>query len=169
MIVFEEKLGEILDLLPSIVDANGASFKPFFNWGTQDILNKYLTLPKTQEIYPLIWLVTGTDEAKTNNTSIVRDTRLILAMHSDKQDMFNPDIYNTDFKVILNPLLENVLKALEKSGISEIQGLGYKVERMPNYSVSTQGEKSKTVDVWNAILFDCKIRLKDGVINTMIF
>jgi hypothetical protein len=169
MIVFEEKIGEILDLLPSITDANGGSFKPFFNWGTQDVLNKYLALPKTQEVYPLIWLVTGVDEGKTNNTSIIRDTRLILAMHSDKQDYFNPEIYKTDFKVVLNPLLENVIKALEKSGISEIQDLKYKIERMPNYSVSTQGEKTKTVDVWNAILFDCKIRIKEGAINQMIF
>jgi hypothetical protein len=169
MIVFEERLGEIMDFLPSITDANGNDFKPFFNWGTQDVLNKYLALPKTQEVYPLIWLVTGIDEGKTNNTSIIRDTRLILAMHSDKQDYFNPEIYKTDFKVVLNPLLNNVVKALEKSGISEIQDLKYKVERMPNYSVSTQGEKTKTVDVWNAIVFDCKIRLKDGTINQMIF
>lgn len=169
MIVFEEKLGEVMDLLPSIIDANGNSFKPFFNWGTQDVLNKYLTLPKNQGSYPLIWLVDGVDEGKTNNTSIIRDTRLILAMHSDKQDYFNPDIYQTDYKVILNPLLENVIKALEKSGVSEIQELKYKIEKHPNYSVTTQGEKSKTVDVWNAILFDCKIRLKDGKINTMIF
>lgn len=169
MIVFEERLGEILDLLPSITDANNGSFKPFFNWGTQDVLNKYLALPKTQEVYPLIWLVTGIDEGKTNSTSIIRDTRLILAMHSEKQDYFNPEIYQTDFKVVLNPLLENVVKALEKSGISEIQDLKYKIERMPNYSVSTQGEKTKAVDVWNAIVFDCKIRLKDGAINQMIF
>jgi len=169
MIVFEEKLGEILDLLPGIIDANGNTFKPFFNWGTQDILNKYLTLPKNQDTYPLIWLVPASDEAKTNNTSVVRDVELILAMHSDKQDYFNPEIYQTDYKVVLNPLLENVIKALEKSGVSEVQDLKYKYDKHPNYSVTIQGEKTKTVDVWNVIVLKCKLRLKDGAINQIIF
>jgi len=170
MIVFEEKLGDILDLLPVVKDANDNEFKPFYNWGTQDVLNKYLTIEKNQLNYPLIWLVNGKDEydefrqkAKRNNA------RLVIAMHSDKVDEFNPFIYQTDYKMILNPLLDNIIKALERSNISNIYEGSYSIERLPNYSVTSRGDKNKTVDIWNAIVFDCSIEINSKCLKQIKF
>lgn len=170
MIVFEERLAELFDLLPVVTDANSNTYKPMFNWGTQDVLNKYLTLPSQQSKYPLIWLVNGNDLYDTMAKEVRRqNARLVIAMRSDKVDEFNPFIYETDYKMILNPLLENVLTALNGSSISYLYESEYTVKRVPNYSVNDTGEKSGTVDIWNAITLDCSISINDQCLCPIIF
>lgn len=159
MIVFEERLGELFDLLPVVTDANNNEFKPVFMDGTIDVLNKYLTLPSEQSKYPLIWLVNGEDKGDTMKPNIRREARLIIAMRSDKVDEFNPFIRATDYKMILNPLLNNVLHALQNSSISYLYDLEFTVQRLPNYSVNNNG--NGMVDIWNAIVLDCSIDINN--------
>lgn len=159
MIVFEERLGELFDLLPVVTDANDNEFKPTFMWGTQDVLNKYLTLPMEQSKYPLIWLVNGEDNYDSMKPNIRRETRLVIAMRSDKVDEFNPFIYETDYKMILNPVLDNVLTALQNSTISFFYDREFTVQRLPNYSVNNNG--NGMIDIWNAIVLDCSIDINN--------
>jgi hypothetical protein len=58
MIVFEEKFRELISLLPNLEVENG-SFSIRYDWGTLDVLNKFLILPENVSKYPLIWLITG--------------------------------------------------------------------------------------------------------------
>lgn len=161
MIVFETKLAELLDTLP-LMNVNNNDYKVFFNWGTEEVLNKYLALPDMQSRYPLIWLANSEDTYKTGTNFVRRDNaRLILAMHSDKVDYFNPEVFNTDYEVVLNPLLDNVLKALKNSSISRMD-LDYKVQRLPNYSVNNNNQ---TLDVWNALILDCSIELTNNCLQ----
>lgn len=155
MIVFEERLGELFDLLPVVTDANDNEFKPAFMWGTQDVLNKYLTLPMDQSKYPLIWLVNSEDNYDSMKVNVRRETRLVIAMRSDKVDEFNPFIYETDYKMILNPVLDNVLTALQNSTISYLYDREFTVQRLPNYSVNDN--QNGQIDIWNAITLDCSI------------
>ena len=165
MIVFETKLAEIMAVLPKCKGANGKEYQPYFNWGTKDVLNKYLTVKDKTTRYPLIWLIDGQDTFDAGANSANRTAKLILAMHSDKKDYFNPDIYRTDYDLILDPLLKNVITALNGSGASFIPD-NYTVQRFPNYSV-TKG-KGATVDVWNATVLDIEITLYDNCINQKI-
>jgi len=161
MIVFEDRLAELFDTLP-LMNVNGNDYKVFFNWGTQDVLNKYLSLPDIQSRYPLIWLTNAEDSYKTGTNYVRRDNvRLVLAMHSDKADYFNPEVFNTDYEVVLNPLLENVLNAIKRSSITRA-GLDFKVQRLPNYSVN---QNEATLDVWNAITLDCSIEITDNCLK----
>lgn len=159
MIVFEERLGELFDLLPVVTDANSNEFKPRFMWGTQDVLNKFLTLQETSSKYPLIWLVNGEDNYDSMKVNVRRETRLVIAMRSDKSDEFNPFIYETDYKLILNPILDNVLTALQNSSISYLYDREFTVQRLPNYSVNNNGNGQ--VDIWNAIVLDCSIDINN--------
>ena len=159
MIVFETKLAEILDQLPLLTDANNNTFKPRFNWGTQDVLNKFITLQENISKYPLIWLVNGIDNLNTTKDVATRNNfRLILAKNSDEPNEFNDFQFQTDYDLMLNPLLENVIKAFERSGVSKIIDNAYTVERLPNYSEVT--DENKTLAIWNAIVFNCSLELR---------
>ena len=159
MIVFEQRLGELFDLLPVITDASLNDYKPRFMWGTQDVLNKFLTLQETNSKYPLIWLVNGEDNYDSMRVNVRRETRLVIAMRSDKSDEFNPYIYETDYALILNPVLYNVLTALQNSTISYLYEREFTVQRLPNYSVNNNGNGQ--VDIWNAIVLDCFIDINN--------
>lgn len=167
MIVFEERLGELFDLLPVVTDVNLNEYKPAFMWGTQDVLNKYLTLQSEQSKYPLIWLVNGEDNYDSMKHNVRRATRLVIAMRSDKVDEFNPFIYETDYKLILNPVLDNVLTALQNSTISYLYDREYNVQRLPNYSVNNNDNGQ--IDIWNAIVLDCSIDINNQCLRPIKF
>ena len=159
MIVFETALASIFDQLPIITDQATPpnEFKPRFEWGTQDVLNKFITLADTTSKYPLIWLVNGTENHTVSNKRVQRQTRIVIAKESESPNDFNRLLFQTEFDLILNPVLEKILKALERSGISKIVNYDYTVQRMPNYSeVLNEG---KTVAIWNAIVFEANIEL----------
>lgn len=160
MIVFEEVLEQIFEQLPNITDVNGNEFKPRFNWGTQDVLNKFIALPENISKYPLIWLVSsGVENHSVANNRANKNVRLILAKNSDTPNEFNDFIFKTDYKLILNPLLENVIKALERNGKTKILDYDYSVEKLTNYSEGNN--EAKTVAIWNVIVFDVDLEI-DG-------
>ena len=130
MIVVEEHLKNIFDQLPLI-----KGFKPKFNWGSQDTLNLYLSQLKQTNKYPLIWLVESPDNIGMYSKTIEKSVKLIIAKQSVHVTNTNPIIWETEFKEVLNPLLENVIKALERSTITEIKDSKYKIQRITNYSM----------------------------------
>ena len=68
MITFEESLGKIVQLLPNVTI--GVNNYPInYNWGTQELLNKYLIKNK-ENSYPLIWLIVGRDSNDIYNKNI---------------------------------------------------------------------------------------------------
>ena len=80
MITFEESLGKLIQLLPDVtIGENDYSIK--YNWGTQELLNKYLILNK-ENSYPLIWLIVGRDSNDIYNKNISRNARIVIATRS---------------------------------------------------------------------------------------
>ena len=68
MITFEESLGKLVQLLPNVtIGATDYTIK--YNWGTQELLNKYLITNK-ENAYPLIWLIVGRDSNDIYNKNI---------------------------------------------------------------------------------------------------
>jgi len=161
MIVVEDKLTAIFDQLPLI-----KGFKPKFNWGSQDTLNLYLSQLKQTNKYPLIWLVESPDTV--NVRMVEKSIKLIIAKQSVHTTNTNPIIWETEFKEVLNPLLENVIKALDRSTITEIKDSKYKIQRISNYS-EDNGKTTKTIDNWNVIILELDVYFKENCLKQIKF
>ncbi len=159
MITFEEKLGEIFSQIPDFIDKNNKLFKVRYNWGTIDVLNKFLILPENSSKYPLIWLTVNEEEENIITKTIKKNAKIIIATHSDKVDSFNDFIFQTDYKEILLPVYNNVITALIKSGVVIISDLKIKRELSPNYSV--KNNEKGLIDIWNVLAFTINIEI-DG-------
>jgi hypothetical protein len=159
MIVFEEKIRELINLMPDVKDASNRSFKVRYDWGTTDVLNKFLILKENVSKYPLIWLVTGKDREDYIRNIVNRKARFVIATRSNNVDKFNEFQFKTDYTNILIPVYENFITTLERSGISSIVGYTVEKQLIPNYSVK-ENDKG-LIDVWNAIVIDLEIEI-DG-------
>lgn len=170
MIVTETLLKEIFSQLPPYKDSNDKEFPIRFEWGNQNHLILFLTKISGNK-YPLIWLVEGSQDVDRTAHSTTRNCRLIIAKDCKNKTDRNPTVWNNEFIAALNPLLENVLKALERSGVTSIIGT-HTEDRRANY---TEEDLAKTVDFWNVIVLDINIKFKeksDGTpqcINTIKF
>ena len=153
MITFEESLGKLVKLLPD-VKIGKADYSIKYNWGTQELLNKYLILNK-ENSYPLVWLVVGRDSNDINNKNISRNARIVIATRSMNKEEFNEFQFQTYYKEILYPIQMNLIKALRRSGISTIIDDVYNSEYKPNYSF--RDEEGVLVDIWNAIELNLEI------------
>jgi len=173
MIVPETLLREIFSQIPDVVytDVNrGETSIPVkYHWGGQDDLNLYMK-QESGNTTPLIWLVQGSkDEMQAGD--LTRDIKLILAKSSEHKTSMNPIVWDTEFVNFLNPLLENVIKALERSGVTQPEGRKYSVYREANYSEYEREGKTKTIDHWNVIILECTLLLNENFqcINTINF
>lgn len=151
MIVFEEKLRELIALLPNTADG----FVVRYDWGTIDVLNKFLLLPESQSKYPLIWLVTGKDTDNFTTNSNVRNVKIVLATASNDVDQFNQVQYQTDYVNILLPIYKDLHTLFTKSGITTLQDDEITKEMMPNFSFK-QNEKG-LINVWNALFLEFEL------------
>lgn len=156
MIVFEEKFRELIALLPP--HTQGAIEFPIrYDWGTIDVLNKFLLLPENVSKYPLIWLITGKDTEDYISNTVTRKTRFVIATRSNDSDKFNETQYQTDFKNILIPVYSNLVTLLERSGITNIINQSIDKELVPNYSLKDNGKG--LITIWNAIVVDAEIEI----------
>jgi hypothetical protein len=165
MIVFEEKLRELISLMPDNVNANGA-FPIRYDWGTIDVLNKFLILKENVSKYPLIWLVTSKDTDDLLRNRVTRNARLVIATRSNDVDGFNAKQYQTDYTHILIPVYNDFIKLLNSSGSSKIVNSKVEKELIPNYSFKDNGKG--LITIWNAIVLDLEIELNDNCINQNI-
>jgi hypothetical protein len=153
MITFEENLGKLILLLPIVtIGYNDYSIK--YNWGTQEVLNKYLITNK-ENSYPLIWLIVGRDTNDIKGKNISRNARIIIATRSMNKEEFNEFQFQTYYKEILHPIQLNLIKVLERSGISQIIDDSYSSEFIPNYSF--ENSEGGLIDIWNAIVLNIEV------------
>ena len=161
MIVIEEILAQIFTQIPKYKDKNNNEFSIKYEWGSEKDLTLFLKTISGNK-YPLVWLVQGkqTDNIREHNSE--RRLRLIIAKNSDQKENRNPTVFKSDFKYCLNPLYENVLKCLEKSGVSSIINDGdVEVERRANYTEESNESKTFAIDYWNAIILDIDVRFEE--------
>ena len=156
MIVFEEKARELIDLMPNLITQNG-SFPIRYDWGTQDVLNKFLILKENVSKYPLIWLVTGKDTHDYISNTITRKARFVIATNSQDKEQFNEFQYKNDYSKILIPVYQNFITLLERSGITTIINQSTDIELKPNYSVNDNG--NGLITTWNALVIDIEIEI----------
>lgn len=166
MIFFEEKVRELIKQLPPHVDGNG-TFPIRYDWGTLDVLSKFLLLKENISKYPLIWLVTDKRDVDLIYNTSESKARFVIATRSNKVDEFNEFQYQTDFQKVLIPVYENFIKMFQRSGISTIIEESISIELKPNFSFTNE---KGLITIWNAIVVEITVKL-DGnrCINTIKF
>lgn len=167
MIVFEDQLARIVEILPKvIVGSQEATIK--YNWGTETILANYL-VEKGKLSFPLIWLAEGQDTNNLREPSVSRNARIVILHESQLPSEFNPYQHEYDYKLILQPICDNLLTALTNSGISRYDNTTFKTQRIKNYSM--RNEIESLVFVCNAIVLDIDLTFSgiSSCINTNIF
>jgi len=153
MIIFEDQLARIVGVLPTITVGDAtASVK--FGWGTETVLANYLTLAGRNS-FPLIWLVEGIDTNDLREPSVSRNARIVILHESQAPSEFNPYQHEYDYKLILQPILDNLLQALSQSGISRYNSNSFTTERIKNYS--TREIDKSLVYMCNAIALETQI------------
>jgi hypothetical protein len=153
MIIFEDELQRLVELLPNItVGANTTNVK--YGWGTENVLATYLTM-NGKVSFPLIWLVEGQDTNDNREPSVTRNAKIVILHESQAPNEFNPYQHEYDFKLILQPILDNLLIALEQSGISRIDNTDFRTQRVKNYSMRSVDES--LVYICNAIVLESSI------------
>lgn len=162
MIVFEEKLRELIALMPQW---NG-THTVRYDWGTIDVLNKFLVLKESVSKYPLIWLVTSKDTDDLLRNRVTRNARFIIATRSNDVDGFNAKQYQTDYKEVLIPVYNDFINLLNSSGITKIVGSTIDKELKPNFSLNDNGKG--LITVWNALVLDLEIEIISGCIKQNI-
>ena len=165
MIVFEEKMRELIALMPNHTQGN-KNFPIRYDWGTIDVLNKFLILKESVSKYPLIWLVTSKDKDDLLRGRVTRKARFVIATRSNDENAFNGTQYKTDYLNILIPVYNNFITLLNSSGITKIVNSSIEKELKPNYSVNDNGKG--LITVWNAIVLDLEVEIIKGCIKQNI-
>ena len=162
MIVFEEKIRDLVALIPQW---NG-THTVRYDWGTIDVLNKFLLLKESVSKYPLIWLVTSKDTDDLLRNRVTRKARFVIATRSNDVDGFNSQQYQTDYKEVLIPVYNDFITLLNSSGISKIVGSTIDKELKPNFSLNDNGKG--LITIWNAIVLDLEVEIIDCCIKKNI-
>lgn len=162
MIVFEEKLRDLVALMPQWNSTHTVRY----DWGTIDVLNKFLVLKESVSKYPLIWLVTSKDTDDLLRNRVTRNARFVIATRSNDVNGFNAKQYQTDYKEVLIPVYNNFITLLNSSGITKIVGSTIDKELKPNFSLNDNGKG--LITVWNALVLDLEIEIISGCIKENI-
>jgi hypothetical protein len=132
-----------------------------FMFGTQKELNIWLAT--TTDKYPLVWLVYPFFESYNNNSQsfyTYKKVRLVFAINNDADKLVQTRLQTTRF--ILDQLTARFTELMRNSKFKKFilidKQVDIKEKFWPNYSEKDQKE-SGTVDVWDAISFDCDLHL----------
>lgn len=149
MIVPQKYIRTIVHDMPSVYLDNYIQF----GYGDEFELNRWLELKKDKS-YPLVWLLPSEDMHENYGRELRKRCEFIIATRETRQDLFNSDREDLSFDKILYPVTENLIQGLKGSKISRVIGKNWKTKEYPNYS---QSNKSKTIDLWDAIRLDIEV------------
>ena len=152
-----EMLESLFDSV-GVVTVNGNGFKPTFDYGTVEDLNKFLRIKKTgsTNTYPLIWVTTPFKTSYHNVNETKSSVTLILATNSDSVSL-NKDRAKTTIKSVLLPLISNIKEAIIRSPyIIGGRDRDYDLTYHFNYAV----EETRATTIWDAIELTLELKFK---------
>jgi hypothetical protein len=140
----------------------GQEIRPVkFMFGTQKELN--IWIKETKDKYPLIWLVYPSEKAYNNNAQNIetyKSLRLIFAINNTADKRVETRVHTT--KLVLQSIISEFNRLMRNSKFKKYiyvdKTSNIHEKWYPNYSVSEQKE-SGSVDIWDAITYDCNINL----------
>jgi len=169
MIIPEYIIRDITAQIPHISLRSDVQRKPQFSWGDKLELNRYLELKK-EDSYPLIWLLPDEDHHYFNGDYCKRRLEIIVATLEADKNLYNPERYNKSFRIVLNPLADQIVKGLTDSGVTTIIEEKWDIFKYPNYTDSEGKNENGTIELWDAlkITFN-EVEFSNNCINTKIW
>ena len=163
MIIFEERVQELINILPPISDGTN-SFGINFYWA-KDLKDVNAYLKVKDQPYPLIILVRSREKLISRTSEeVTRKCRFIIATAERDVNKLNNDRWQSSYKNVLNPLASLFLDALERSTISRLHD-GIELDRVPNYA---DASKDNQIDIWDTILIDCTVSINNNCLKPLI-
>lgn len=170
MIIAENILRDIVYQMPEIRINDDVKRQPNFHWGDRHELVKYLEL-KSEEAYPLIWLLLGVENHKDRGSVCFRDCELIIATRETDKTLLNSQRYLKSFETVLNPVLDLLVEGLQSSSTTRIVNDSWSIERRPDYTESyyKNDNDNFTIDLWDAIKLLCEVEFNNNCQNTILW
>lgn len=164
MIVFEDRIVELVNMLPDHEEGDN-SFPINFYWAKdQNDVNKYLQ--QKYQKYPLIILVRGREQHKYRSANeITRDCRFIIAVAERDISKLNTSRWDSSYKNSLNPVTKRFIEALDVSTISRLHE-DFEIERVPNYA---DADAENQIDIWDTVVLDCTVSINDNCLKPIIW
>jgi len=173
LIIPEDKLREIISQMPPIdyIDANGdliESRQIQFGWGTKKQLNEYLKLNK-EDSYPLTWLLNPRTKTYKDQSSLVdRDCNIVIATLETRKYMSAMDRFNASFEIVLNPICELITQGIRSASTTRfLNDDQQQVNDFPDYSEEGNTAEAGSIEMWDAIRFDCRIEFNNNCLNNI--
>ena len=174
-IIVEDRLKELFDTLP-VISIGGTDYSTVFKYGDQKELMAFLASTRSDTVkpYPLIWYVypnAETDDGHDQDVSL--SLSLVMAVNNSK-NMLNDERKETTYKTILEPLRNNVRKALKSASILNLiadgEGIRFTTTKFPNYSGDDNNtNESELTDVWDAIKQVQTVTINDNCLKTILY
>ena len=153
MIIAEQIIKAIIAEMPEIEINSSYSNKIQFGEGSKEELTRWLLMMK-DNAYPLVWLLPSPDDYEKFETELHKTCKFVIATRETNKDLFNFTRYNKAFDIVLKPTLDYLLKGLQKSSISRVNGQEWTIEKFPNYSESSE---NSPIDLWDALTLEIDV------------
>jgi len=153
MIIAEQNIKAIISEMPEIEINSSYSNKIQFGEGNKYELTRWL-LEMRDNAYPLIWLLPSKDNYYNLGKELRKRCKFVIATRETNKDLFNFTRYNKAFEIVLKPTLDYLLKGLQKSSISRVNGQEWTIEKFPNYSESSE---NSPIDLWDALTLEIDV------------
>jgi hypothetical protein len=137
------------------INVDGVDFEAKFEYGSHEDLLKFLELNRRGKTntYPLIWLETPYKVTRDYALNGVATTNLIIANLS-KSDTLNKDRMETSFKLVLFPILNDILRLLRLDFIVSYS------EYSTTYHFNYAPEEKKSSDIWDVVQLELDLKYK---------
>lgn len=168
MIIIENRIKEIISLMPVVRINDDISQSPNFHWGDRKELVKYLEVKK-DAAYPLIWLLPSVDEHKERGRLCTRECVFVIATRETQKDLLNDERFEKSYEVVLNPVLKYLIQGVGSTSIARIENEMWSVERLPDFTESyyKNDNDNYTIDLWDAIKFSATVEFNNHCLNTI--
>lgn len=180
MIIPEERLDELFATLPAM-SIGGESFTPYYDFGTQPDLYKFLNLKRKEvntsgsgNIYPIIWMPTEGLTLQGDHDKRIRFRLSLVLATLTTSEQTNKDRIDLAFKTVLHPLWSNIERALKYSGFTKLIRTGNNVQdevlfqRYFNYSTDND-ENHDTTDIWDALRVETELEMTSGCLRSITY
>ena len=169
LIIPEHQLRDIISQMPQI-DYGGAIGERVirFGWGTKKQLNAYLC-KKKDDSYPLIWLLNPRTKTYKDQSSLVdRDCNLVIATLETRKYMDAMQRFNASFEIVLNPICDLLMQGIRSASTTRFLNDDVQnINDFPDYSEEGNTSKGGSIEMWDAIRFDCRIEFNNSCLNNI--
>lgn len=171
MIHPEIRLEDLFATLPQL-EYDGRNYDVLFDFGTQKDLYKRLNLERKKisakgsgNIYPLVWMETPITPAGSDNRVLFKLDLVIAVLTTS--EMSNSQRVRDSFMRQLEPVHNNIVTALKKSGFTQLirkrvrssdDDIAY--ERHFNYGKDNDTAHA-TTDIWDALKMSTDLAMSD--------